>query len=183
MNDVKNTTAESMRDAFVWIKVSCDSRHERDGKMDTDMQTGRPESIPVDAPIEKPESMFQQRRETVHAQTRGLSAAEMAPQLTEAVRKHREAAIQNELNNAEPPAPEPASAMDRQEGGSHYKDMGAYQPWEVLQRWLTPEEYRGYMKGTAIAYLAREQGKGGDLDIRKSAHTLEGLIEVLAQQG
>lgn len=56
---------------------------------------------------------------------------------------------------------EAMSALDVQEGGDHYKKLGAYQPWEVLSRWLTPEEFRGYMKGTAIAYLAREQDKGG----------------------
>lgn len=71
------------------------------------------------------------------------------------------------------------SALDVQEGGDHYKKLGAYQPWEVLRHWLTPEEFRGYMKGTAIAYLAREQDKGGMLDIRKAGHTLQGLVELL----
>lgn len=73
---------------------------------------------------------------------------------------------------------EAMSALDVQEGGDHYKKLGAYQPWEVLSRWLTPEEFRGYMKGTAIAYLAREQDKGGMLDIRKAGHTLQGLVEL-----
>ena len=63
--------------------------------------------------------------------------------------------------------------------GDHYKKLGACQPWEVLRHWLTPEEFRGYMKGTAIAYLAREMQKGGMLDIRKAAHTLQGLVELL----
>ena len=76
-------------------------------------------------------------------------------------------------------APEALSALDVQEGGDHYKKLGAYQPWEVLRRWLTPEEFRGYMKGTAIAYLAREQDKGGMLDIRKAGHTPQGLVELL----
>lgn len=66
--------------------------------------------------------------------------------------------------------------LDVQIGGDHYKKLGAYQPWQVLQAWLTPEEFRGYMKGTAIAYLARERDKGGDMDIEKSKHTLEGLL-------
>ena len=74
------------------------------------------------------------------------------------------------------------SALDVQEGGDHYKKLGAYQPWEVLRRWLTPEEFRGYMKGTAIAYLAREQDKGGMLDIRKADHTLQGLVELLGAE-
>lgn len=82
-----------------------------------------------------------------------------------------------------PSAPEPApvSALDIQEGGDHYKKLGDYQPWEVLKRWLTPEEFRGYMKGTAIAYLARERDKGGMLDIRKAAHTLQGLAEMAGE--
>ena len=74
------------------------------------------------------------------------------------------------------------SALDVQEGGDHYKKLGAYQPWEVLRRWLTPEEFRGYMKGTAIAYLAREQDKGGMLDIKKAGHTLQGLVELLGAE-
>ena len=74
---------------------------------------------------------------------------------------------------------EALSALDTQVGGDHYKKLGAYQPWEVLRRWLTPEEFRGYMKGTAIVYLAREQDKGGMLDIKKAGHTLQGLVELL----
>ena len=77
---------------------------------------------------------------------------------------------------------EALSALDIQEGGDHYKKLGAYQPWEVLRRWLTPEEFRGYMKGTAIAYLAREQDKGGMLDIKKAGHTLQGLVELLESE-
>ncbi len=74
------------------------------------------------------------------------------------------------------------SVLKTQVGGDHYKKLGAYQPWEVLRRWLTPEEFRGYMKGTAIAYLAREQDKGGMVDIEKAAHTLQGLTELLGAE-
>lgn len=81
-----------------------------------------------------------------------------------------------------PTVAEAMSALDVQEGGDHYKKLGAYQPWEVLRRWLTPEEFRGYMKGTAIAYLAREQDKGGMLDIKKATHTLQGLTELLGAE-
>lgn len=77
---------------------------------------------------------------------------------------------------------EPVSVLNIQEGGDHYKKLGDYQPWEVLRRWLTPEEFRGYMKGTAIAYLAREQDKGGMLDIKKATHTLQGLTELLGAE-
>ena len=80
------------------------------------------------------------------------------------------------------PLPEALSVLNIQEGGDHYKKLGDYQPWEVLRRWLTPEEFRGYMKGTAIAYLAREQDKGGMLDIKKATHTLQGLTELLGAE-
>lgn len=74
------------------------------------------------------------------------------------------------------------SANDRQEGGEHYKRFQQHQPWDVLQSWLTPEEYRGYMKGTIIVYLAREQQKGGDLDLKKVAHYSEKLVEVISMK-
>lgn len=71
-----------------------------------------------------------------------------------------------------------SSVLETQVGGDHYKKLGRYQPLEVLKVWLTPEEFRGYMKGTAIAYLAREQDKGKDVDIEKAMHTLQGLLEL-----
>jgi hypothetical protein len=70
------------------------------------------------------------------------------------------------------------NVLDIQEGGNHYKEMGSHQPWEVLKTWLTDEEFRGFMKGTAIAYLARERSKGGKLDIKKASHTLLGYIQL-----
>lgn len=73
-------------------------------------------------------------------------------------------------------------ASDTQVGGDHYRNMGDFQPWDVLQHWLTVEEYRGWMKGNAIVYLARERQKGGDQDIAKAAHHLQKLGEVLAEQ-
>ena len=41
----------------------------------------------------------------------------------------------------------PKSALDKQVGGSHYKDLGV-QPLEVMQTLLTEEEYVGFLKGT-----------------------------------
>lgn len=70
------------------------------------------------------------------------------------------------------------SALDTQEGGDHYRKLGAYQPWEVLAKWMTPDELRGFAKGTVIAYLAREQDKGGRLDIKKAMHTLQIYLEL-----
>jgi len=69
------------------------------------------------------------------------------------------------------------SVIDKQVGGSHYKDMQV-QPWQAMEAWLTPEEYRGYHKGVAIGYLAREQQKGGLQDIEKAIHHLQRLVEI-----
>lgn len=67
-------------------------------------------------------------------------------------------------------------AINTQVGGTHYKDM-PLQPWEAMRAWLTPEEYRGYHKGTVLAYLARERQKGGDTDLAKAAHHMQELVE------
>ena len=72
---------------------------------------------------------------------------------------------------------EPVNVLEQQVGGSHYKDMEV-QPWQAMEAWLTPEEYRGYHKGVAIGYLAREQQKGGLQDIEKAIHHLQRLVEI-----
>lgn len=69
------------------------------------------------------------------------------------------------------------TASSRQVGGDHYVSMGDYQPWDVMRHWMTREEYRGYQKGVAIAYIARERQKGGDQDIKKAIHHLQKLME------
>jgi Protein of unknwon function (DUF3310) len=74
------------------------------------------------------------------------------------------------------------SAMDNQVGGDHYRKMGEFQPFSVLAKWMTPEELKGFAKGTAIAYLAREDDKGGRLDIEKAAHTLQIYLELTQGQ-
>ena len=71
------------------------------------------------------------------------------------------------------------SVFTDQVGGDHYKKLGEYQPWKVLPKWLTADELRGYVKGEAIVYLARERDKGGIDDIRKAKHVLELYLETL----
>ena len=77
--------------------------------------------------------------------------------------------------------PDVVGVDEKQIGGDHYKLLGSMQPWDVMQAWFTPEEYRGWQKGSAIVYLARERSKGGDQDIRKAAHHLEKLIAVTSE--
>ena len=76
----------------------------------------------------------------------------------------------------------PTSALDTQVGGDHYKKLGIYQPWEVLGKWMTPEELKGAMKKEVIAYLAREADKGGRDDIKKAHHTIGIYLELTKDQ-
>jgi hypothetical protein len=71
-----------------------------------------------------------------------------------------------------------ASANDMQVGGSHYKDMDP-QPWDVMQALLTPEEFRGFLKGNMIKYAMR-QGKKDSPDAGKYWHYMKKLKEVEA---
>lgn len=75
-----------------------------------------------------------------------------------------------------------AEADSVQIGGDHYKKQ-TIQPWEALEAWLTPEQFQGFLLGSAIAYLARYNtqgvtGKGGITDVKKAKHYLEKIIEV-----
>jgi hypothetical protein len=56
------------------------------------------------------------------------------------------------------------------------------EPWSALEAWLTHEQFKGYLLGTALGYLARVNasgaGKGGRLDVEKASHVLEKLLEI-----
>lgn len=78
--------------------------------------------------------------------------------------------------------PEIAVTADaRQVGGSHYRDM-QMQPWDVMQAVLTPEEFRGYLKGCVIKYAMRQGKKEGTDDAGKAQHYAQKLAEVEAQR-
>lgn len=63
------------------------------------------------------------------------------------------------------------SALDRQEGGGHYKDM-AIQPIQyILGNGLS------FIEGCVVKYVSRWRAKGGIEDLRKARHFLDLLIE------
>lgn len=68
------------------------------------------------------------------------------------------------------------NADDVQVGGSHYKDMPV-QPWTVMQAVLTPEEFRGFLKGNIIKYAMRQGRKDSD-DAGKALHYMQKLEQV-----
>lgn len=73
------------------------------------------------------------------------------------------------------------TANARQVGGSHYRDM-QMQPWDVMQAVLTPEEFRGFLKGNVIKYAMRQGKKDGTDDAGKAQHYAQKLAEIDAQE-
>jgi len=69
------------------------------------------------------------------------------------------------------------SADEMQVSGTHYKDMPV-QPWAVMQAVLTPEEFRGFLKGNIIKYSMRQGKKQDSDDAGKAKHYLLKLDEV-----
>lgn len=69
-------------------------------------------------------------------------------------------------------------ADDSQVGGNHYRDMNVT-PWQAMEAWMEGQQFVGYLRGSAIKYLARCDRKGGLEDVKKARHYLDKLIEVL----
>lgn len=68
-------------------------------------------------------------------------------------------------------------ADDRQVSGNHYKEM-AVEPWAVMEAVLTPEEFRGFLKGNIIKYAMRAGHKAGSDDAGKALHYRQKLQEL-----
>jgi hypothetical protein len=58
---------------------------------------------------------------------------------------------------------------------SHYND-GGLECIEAIEAQLTPEEYRGYLKGNVAKYVWREKHKGGIESLKKAQWYLNRLI-------
>lgn len=76
---------------------------------------------------------------------------------------------------AGPPEPESSgggTALERQVGGTHYKDL-AIQPIVYNQRNRLP-----HCEANVVKYVTRHRFKGGAQDIRKAIHNLELLLQL-----
>ena len=58
----------------------------------------------------------------------------------------------------------------------HYT-RGEIECIDAIRAALTPEEFRGYLKGNAMKYIWRERHKGQDESIRKSVWYLDWIAE------
>lgn len=72
-----------------------------------------------------------------------------------------------------------ASPNSKQVGGDHYSKH-KIQPWDVMQEYLSPEAFQGYLQGNIIKYVLRAKNKGGIEDLQKAQHYLEKMVEVLS---
>lgn len=76
---------------------------------------------------------------------------------------------------------QPKSAREMQVGGTHYKDMGI-EPWDVIDTWPLEQRIGAYRAG-ALKYVMRMGTKDESVqEIRKGAHYLHKLAEVLEEQ-
>lgn len=60
---------------------------------------------------------------------------------------------------------------------NHYV-FGGIETIEYLKAKLTPEEYRGFLKGNVLKYISRESEKNGLEDLKKAKWYLDKMIEV-----
>lgn len=64
-----------------------------------------------------------------------------------------------------------------QVGGAHYLDKDV-QPWKAMESWMSEEQFKGFLRGNVIKYIARCDDKGGRIDLEKAKHYLDKLIEM-----
>lgn len=76
------------------------------------------------------------------------------------------------LDNASPAEWDKVSSLNKQVGGSHYKDC-AIEPIEYIMA-----NNLGYCEGNVVKYITRHAAKGGIDDIDKVIHYCELLKEL-----
>lgn len=63
-----------------------------------------------------------------------------------------------------------------QVGGNHY-DKYQIEPIEAMRDWLTPEEFRGFLRSSALYYQIRYRDKNGIEDLKKAQWFLNELVD------
>lgn len=59
----------------------------------------------------------------------------------------------------------------------HYK-TGGIETIDYLKAKLSPEEYKGFLKGNVLKYLSRAEMKGKDTDYKKAKWYMDKLAEI-----
>ena len=112
-----------------------------------------------------PTASFPYPKQTAFSDVFYNSSSVQGKTLEETVRK----AFLDRLNGKEQPKP----AIERQVGGSHYKDKGSsMQPWAIIDAWGLD-----FYGGNVLKYILRAKHKGGLEDLQKARHYLDKMIE------
>ena len=65
-----------------------------------------------------------------------------------------------------------------QVGGDYDKNQAGIQPLSVIESLMSPDQFKGFLRGSVINHIARCDKKGGAEDLEKARHYLDKLIEV-----
>lgn len=86
--------------------------------------------------------------------------------------KESDLTFTSEVAQFSAPVTKSMTALDKQEGGGHYKNM-AIQPVEYITANNMP-----YLEGNVIKYVSRHTNKNGEEDIKKAIHYLEMILQL-----
>ena len=75
------------------------------------------------------------------------------------------------------PVPWTKKEVDNVNHPSHYTE-GGIECIEAIEAQLTPEEYKGYLKGNVAKYIWREKHKGGIESLKKAQWYLNKLVDL-----
>lgn len=82
--------------------------------------------------------------------------------------------------NGKQQSQKPSVVSAIQIGGDHYKSQNV-QPWDAMEALMSPDQFKGFLRGSVIKYIARCDKKGGLEDLKKARHYLDKLIGVCEQ--
>lgn len=66
---------------------------------------------------------------------------------------------------------------------SHYNDGKKMETWDWIERGVTDEEFRGFLKGNILKYLHRYETKGKEEDLEKANVYINKLKEFQYKNG
>jgi hypothetical protein len=61
--------------------------------------------------------------------------------------------------------------------GDYDKNQAGIQPLSVIESLMSPDQFKGFLRGSVINHIARCDKKGGAEDLKKARHYLDKLIE------
>jgi hypothetical protein len=67
--------------------------------------------------------------------------------------------------------------MSKTNHPGHYNEGKKMETWDVIERFMSDEEFKGYLIGNTLKYLHRYEGKGGEEDLEKAIVYIKKLKE------